>query len=454
MTKSESQKSESPSQLIDARIKELGDWRGEMLGRLRGLIKEADPEVVEEWKWRGVPVWSHDGMVCTGETYKNIVKLTFTKGAALKDPSDSIQLQSQGEYPACHRLPRGREDQREGAQDPLSRHGGPERVQDLTLIHGMGTGRMARLSERPGCRLGVLPGRARPLQLGLSGRGAGAVAGVVMATRLRASRGSGGSSATGLTRAVVEFAAAYASGCEPGPIVVGHDGRVTAAGLPPAVLSAITATGRDVLLAGRSRRPPWAAWCSIAGRSAASRSRPRTTRRLQRPQVLRPRGDGPQPRAPARRPGTDCLAGVRLGALGSTWHRPPIDDPDAEHLAAVLATVDVDAIRSRAFAVALDACHGAGGRLGEALLEALGCTPIVVGGSPTADTTTRPSRPSQPRGLLRDRPGRRRGRRLRAGPRRRPPGDRRRERPLHRRGTDPGPGRLAHGSPRSGGRSC
>ncbi len=87
LKKSGSQESESPSQLIDARIKELGDWRGEMLSRLRTLIKEADPEVVEEWKWRGVPVWSHDGIICTGETYKNVVKTTFAKGAALKDPS-------------------------------------------------------------------------------------------------------------------------------------------------------------------------------------------------------------------------------------------------------------------------------------------------------------------------------------------------------------------------------
>ena len=80
-------KSGSASQLIDERIKELGDWRGKMLGRLRTLVKEADPEVVEEWKWRGVPVWSHDGIICTGETYKNVVKMTFAKGAALKDPS-------------------------------------------------------------------------------------------------------------------------------------------------------------------------------------------------------------------------------------------------------------------------------------------------------------------------------------------------------------------------------
>jgi hypothetical protein len=78
---------ESPSRLIDARIKELGDWRGELLSRLRGLIKQADPEVVEEWKWRGVPVWYHDGMICTGETYKSVVKMTFAKGATLPDPA-------------------------------------------------------------------------------------------------------------------------------------------------------------------------------------------------------------------------------------------------------------------------------------------------------------------------------------------------------------------------------
>jgi hypothetical protein len=87
MKKSGSQTSVSPAQRIDARIEELGDWRGEMLSRLRALVKEADPEVIEEWKWRGVPVWEHDGMICTGETYKTIVKMTFAKGAALKDPS-------------------------------------------------------------------------------------------------------------------------------------------------------------------------------------------------------------------------------------------------------------------------------------------------------------------------------------------------------------------------------
>ncbi len=87
MKKIGAQKSQSPSQMIDARIKELGDWRGKMLGRLRTLIRQADPDVVEEWKWRGVPVWSHDGIICTGETYKSIVKMTFAKGAALKDPA-------------------------------------------------------------------------------------------------------------------------------------------------------------------------------------------------------------------------------------------------------------------------------------------------------------------------------------------------------------------------------
>ena len=94
--KSKSSSEKSPSQLIDARIKELGDWRGQMVGLLRALVKEADPEVVEEWKWRGVPVWSHDGLICTGETYKNIVKMTFAKGAALKDPSGLFNASLEG----------------------------------------------------------------------------------------------------------------------------------------------------------------------------------------------------------------------------------------------------------------------------------------------------------------------------------------------------------------------
>jgi len=91
-----SEKSKSPSQLIDARIKELDDWRGDLLSRLRGLVKEADPDVVEEWKWRGVPVWSHDGQICTGETYKSIVKMTFAKGASLPDPSGLFNSSLEG----------------------------------------------------------------------------------------------------------------------------------------------------------------------------------------------------------------------------------------------------------------------------------------------------------------------------------------------------------------------
>ena len=87
---------DASSRLIDARIKELSDWRGEMLARVRSLIKQADPEVVEEWKWRGVPVWSHAGIICTGETYKNIVKMTFAKGAALEDPSGLFNSSLEG----------------------------------------------------------------------------------------------------------------------------------------------------------------------------------------------------------------------------------------------------------------------------------------------------------------------------------------------------------------------
>ena len=87
MKKSGAMEKGSPSQLIDARIKELGDWRGETLARVRALIRQVDPDVVEEWKWRGVPVWEHAGIICTGETYKEVVKMTFAKGAALDDPS-------------------------------------------------------------------------------------------------------------------------------------------------------------------------------------------------------------------------------------------------------------------------------------------------------------------------------------------------------------------------------
>jgi hypothetical protein len=96
MKKGAMTKGESPSRLIDARIKELGDWRGKTLSHVRALIKQADPEVVEEWKWRGVPVWSHDGLICTGETYKSVVKLTFAKGASLKDPSGLFNSSLEG----------------------------------------------------------------------------------------------------------------------------------------------------------------------------------------------------------------------------------------------------------------------------------------------------------------------------------------------------------------------
>jgi hypothetical protein len=101
MTESGSQTGKSPAQQIDARIKELGDWRGEMLGRLRALVKEADPDVVEEWKWAkatspGTPVWEHDGIICTGETYKSVVKMTFAKGASLDDPSGLFNSSLEG----------------------------------------------------------------------------------------------------------------------------------------------------------------------------------------------------------------------------------------------------------------------------------------------------------------------------------------------------------------------
>ena len=87
---------DSPSRLIDARIAELGDWRGEMLGRLRALVKEADPDVIETWKWRGTPVWSHAGIICTGETYKSVVKMTFAKGASLDDPAGLFNSSLEG----------------------------------------------------------------------------------------------------------------------------------------------------------------------------------------------------------------------------------------------------------------------------------------------------------------------------------------------------------------------
>src|SRR5580765_1727059 len=96
MRKSAATKGGSPSRLIDARIKELDDWRGKTLSHVRALIKQADPAVVEEWKWRGVPVWSHDGILCTGETYKSVVKMTFAKGASLEDPSGLFNSSLEG----------------------------------------------------------------------------------------------------------------------------------------------------------------------------------------------------------------------------------------------------------------------------------------------------------------------------------------------------------------------
>lgn len=96
MAKTASQSQSSPSRMIDERIRSLADWRGELLSQLRRLVKQADPDVVEEWKWRGVPVWSHDGIVCTGETYKKVVKMTFAKGAALEDPSGLFNSSLEG----------------------------------------------------------------------------------------------------------------------------------------------------------------------------------------------------------------------------------------------------------------------------------------------------------------------------------------------------------------------
>lgn len=104
-----SQESKSPSELIDGRIKELGDWRGETLARLRALIHQADPDVVETWKWRGVPVWEHDGMICTGETYKSVVKLTFAKGAALPDPARLFNSSLEGNTRRAIDFQRGEE---------------------------------------------------------------------------------------------------------------------------------------------------------------------------------------------------------------------------------------------------------------------------------------------------------------------------------------------------------
>jgi hypothetical protein len=109
MKKTGVSQSQPASELISKRIAELGDWRGETLGRVRKLIKEADPDVVEEWKWRGTPVWSHDGIICTGESYKKVVKLTFAKGASLKDPARLFNSSLEGNVRRAIDIPEGEE---------------------------------------------------------------------------------------------------------------------------------------------------------------------------------------------------------------------------------------------------------------------------------------------------------------------------------------------------------
>src|SRR3974377_701983 len=143
MKKSAAQQSKSPSQLIDARIKELGDGRGKMLSRLRTLVKEADPEVVEEWKWRGVPVWSHDGLICTGETYKNVVKMTFSKGAALKDPSGLFNSSLGGNTRRSIDFHEGDKIDVEGVEGSRSRCRDPEQVHSPKLAKLAGTAQSA-----------------------------------------------------------------------------------------------------------------------------------------------------------------------------------------------------------------------------------------------------------------------------------------------------------------------
>ena len=134
--KKEEKAAASPSQLIDQRIKELADWRGETLARVRKIIKEADPEVVETWKWRGVPVWEHAGIICTGETYKAVVKLTFAKGAALDDPSRLFNSSLEGNVRRAIDIQRRRQDRRKGVEGAHPRggdfeHGGEEAEESL-----------------------------------------------------------------------------------------------------------------------------------------------------------------------------------------------------------------------------------------------------------------------------------------------------------------------------------
>ena len=134
MTKSASESSRTPSELIDERIEDLDDWRGEMLSRLRALVQEADPDIVEEWKWRGVPVWEHDGMICTGETYKNYVKMTFAKGAALEDPAGLFNSSLEGNTRRAIDFHEGEEIDEEALKSLVRAGGDPEHVESQALI--------------------------------------------------------------------------------------------------------------------------------------------------------------------------------------------------------------------------------------------------------------------------------------------------------------------------------
>ena len=126
MKKSDASQGQSPSQLISKRIAELGDWRGETLSRMRKLIKQADPDVVEEWKWMGTPIWSHDGIICTGESYKKVVKLTFSKGASLKDPARLFNSSLDGNARRAIDIHERRRSRRVRLQGARSRSGRPQ----------------------------------------------------------------------------------------------------------------------------------------------------------------------------------------------------------------------------------------------------------------------------------------------------------------------------------------
>ena len=129
---------DSPSKLIDARIAELGDWRGETLARVRALVKEADPEVVEEWKWRGAPAWEHDGIICTGETYKSVVKMTFAKGASLDDPSGLFNSSLEGNTRRAIDIHEGDEIDEEALKALDPRRRGAEHVLSRPALSGLG----------------------------------------------------------------------------------------------------------------------------------------------------------------------------------------------------------------------------------------------------------------------------------------------------------------------------